>query len=91
MNTDADTLSRYPVKRQDDMKEHTETMSLEVVSAVWQGSKAVQESDVPWVAALQLDGGNTEVVSPENISSVTPENLHAAQHRTQPSQETLSF
>lgn len=53
MNTDADTLSRYPVKLQDGMKDHTETMSPEVVSAVWQGSKALQESAVPWVAALQ--------------------------------------
>lgn len=52
MNIDADTLSRYPVKLQDGMKEHTETMSPEVVSAVWQGSKAVQENNVPWVAAL---------------------------------------
>ncbi len=53
MNTDADTLSRYPVNFQNDMKEHTKTMSPELGSAVWQGSKAVQESDVAWVAALQ--------------------------------------
>ena len=41
MNTDADTLSRYPVDFRDNIKEHTETMSPELVSAVWQGSKAV--------------------------------------------------
>lgn len=79
MNTDADTLSRYPVNFPDDMKEHTENMSPEIVSAVWQGSKAVQESDVPWVAALQLDVENADMVSSETISRVTPENIGAAQ------------
>ncbi len=91
MNIDADTLSRYPVNLQDGMKEHTETMPPEVVSAVWQGSKAAQESDVPWVAALQLDGENTGVVSPESISSVTPENICAAQQEDPASEEVVSL
>jgi len=50
MNADADMLSRYPVDLEQGMGEHTET-----VSAVWQGSNAVRDNDVPWVAALQLN------------------------------------
>lgn len=91
MNTDADTLSRYPLKIQDSMKEHTETMSPEFVSAIWQGSKAVQDSDVPWVAALQLDGGNADVVLPQSISKVTPENICAAQQEDTAIMEVVSL
>lgn len=44
------------------MGEHTETVSPKVVSALWQGSKAVQDNDVPWVAALQLIGEDGNAV-----------------------------
>lgn len=91
MNADADTLSRYPVDFQDNIKEHTESMSPELVSAVWQGIKAVQESDVPWVAALQLDGEDTDVLSPESISSVKPENVCAAQQEDSAIKEVISL
>lgn len=91
MNTDADTLSRYPLKLQDGMKDHTETMSPEVVSAVWQGSKALQEGDVPWVAALQLEGGSAEVVPSASISSVPSENIRAAQQEESAISEVVSL
>lgn len=60
LNADADTLSRYPLKLQDHLSEHTETVSPETVSAVWQGSKAVMNSDVLWVAVLQLSSNDND-------------------------------
>lgn len=89
MNTDADTLSRYPVKLQDSMKEHTETMSPEVVSAVWQGSRAAQDNDVPWVAALQLDGRDADALLQSSVLSVTPENICVAQQKDPAIKETV--
>lgn len=56
-NADADTLSRIPVPIDDHRKEYTETMPPDVVSAIWQGDKAVKDDDVSWVAALQLQSG----------------------------------
>ena len=47
MNADADTLSRYPLSLQEEMGEHTEFMSPDVVSAVWHGSAAAHKNDVP--------------------------------------------
>lgn len=91
MNADADTLSRYPVNFQEGMKEYTESMSPELVSAVWQGNRAVQENDVPWVAALQLDGEEADVVSPDSISSVTPENIWAAQQEDSATKEVVAL
>ncbi|KAJ4924263.1 hypothetical protein JOQ06_000503 [Pogonophryne albipinna] len=89
MNVKAD---KSPVvTSQDGMKEHTEMMSPEVVSEIWQGNKAVQESDVPWVAALQLDGGNADILSPENVSTVTPENILAAQREHPAITEVVSL
>lgn len=79
-NVDADTLSRQPLKLIEVMGEHTETLSPETVSAVWQGSKAVADSDVPWVAALELNIPGEDVICTEgSISTVTPENIKAAQ------------
>lgn len=79
-NVDADTLSRQPLKLIEVMGEHTETLSPETVSAVWQGSKAVADSDVPWVAALELSSPGEDVICTEgSISTVTPENIKAAQ------------
>lgn len=79
-NVDADTLSRQPLKLIEVMGEHTETLSPETVSAVWQGSKAVADSDVPWVAALELNSPGEDVICTEgSISTVNPENITAAQ------------
>lgn len=91
MNTDADTLSRFPVKLQDKMKKHTQSMSPEVVSAVWQGNKAVQENDVPWLATLQLDREDVDVdaVPLDSISSVVPENIRAAQQEDPATKEVV--
>lgn len=66
-NADADMLSRYPVGLEQYMKDHTETVSPEVVSAVWQGNKATQSGDVPWIAALQLAVENDETNLPDSV------------------------
>ncbi|KAL0152667.1 hypothetical protein M9458_052390, partial [Cirrhinus mrigala] len=52
--TDADTLSRFPVKLQDHIREYSEALPPDVISAICQGDKAKEEKEVPWVAALQL-------------------------------------
>ena len=51
-NANADTLSRYHVKLTDHLPEYTETMPPEVISAIWQGDKAMRDREVPWVAAF---------------------------------------
>ena len=75
MNADADTLSRYPVGFQHQIDEHSESVSPEVVSAVWQGTKAVHDNDVPWMAVLQLNQEEESVVLTDSISSVTSKNI----------------
>lgn len=55
MNADAEMLSGYPVGLRHHMGEHTESRVLpDVVSAVWQGTKAVPDNDVPWMAVLKM-------------------------------------
>uniref|UniRef100_A0A3B3SU43 Gypsy retrotransposon integrase-like protein 1 n=1 Tax=Paramormyrops kingsleyae TaxID=1676925 RepID=A0A3B3SU43_9TELE len=79
-NVDADTLSRHPVKLSDIITEHNETFSPETVYAVWRGSKAVADSDVPWVAALELNTPRKEILfTGESSFTVTPEEVRAAQ------------
>lgn len=91
MNIDADTLSRFPVKLQDTMPEHTESMSTEMVSAVWQDNKAAHEKDVPWIGALQIDEGNADPVVSEIISAISPENVQAVQQEDQAIKEVMSL
>ncbi|KAL0154137.1 hypothetical protein M9458_050596 [Cirrhinus mrigala] len=79
-NVDADTLSRHPLELTDIMGEHIETLSPETVSAVWQGSKAVVDSDVPWVAALELNNPSKEMMFTEDSNfTVTSKKVKAAQ------------
>ncbi len=42
-NTDADTLSRFPLKLQDHIREYSEALPPDVISAIWQGDKAKKE------------------------------------------------
>lgn len=77
-NTDADTLSRYPLQLQDHLKEYTEIMPPEVVSAVWQGGEAVKNQDVPWAAALQLQSDDQDELL-VSVPLITPEDIRAAQ------------
>ncbi len=72
-------LSRYPLNLEQQMDEHTETVSLEVVSAVWNGSTVAQNNDVPWVAALQLNCEDESTVTTDDVSSMIPGNIRAAQ------------
>lgn len=77
-NTDADTLSRFPVKLQDHIREYSEVLPPDVVSAIWQGDKAQREREVPWVAALQL-GSTDDNMLPASIPLFPPEDIRAAQ------------
>ena len=76
MNVDADMLSRYPLDLHHKMDEHPES-----VSAVWQRSKSVHDSDVPWVAPLQPSHQDENTVQLDSISSDTHKNLCDAQNR----------
>lgn len=89
-NADADTLSRYPVQLHDHLKEYTETMPPDVVSAIWQGDKAARDSDVPWVAALQLHPGADDTPY-EGIPVITPESVRAAQKEDAPICEVINL
>lgn len=75
MNVDADMLSGYSVGLQHHMGEHTESVLPDVMSAVWQGTKAVHDNDVPWMAVLELNHEDENVVLTDSISSVTSENI----------------
>ncbi|KAK0146924.1 Retrovirus-related Pol polyprotein from transposon opus [Merluccius polli] len=77
-NTDADTLSRYPLKLHDHIQEYTETMPPDIVSAIWQGDKAKRDSDVAWVAALQMCTSNDDLLS-TSTPMFTAEDIRAAQ------------
>lgn len=89
VNVDADTLSRFPVKLQDHLREYTETMPPEVVSAIWQGNKAQRDEDVPWAAALQIscDGDPPPVSTP----MFTPEDIRAAQQGDESISEVIQL
>ncbi|CAI5671134.1 unnamed protein product [Oreochromis niloticus] len=90
-NADADMLSRYPVNLQQQMNDHTETVSPEVVSAVWQGTKLVQNDDVPWVAALQLNGDDGNAVPHNSVSGIIPRDIRAAQQADPAIKEVISL
>lgn len=77
VNTDADTLSRYPVKFHEHIQEYTEVMPPDVVSAIWQGDKATKDKDVPWMAALQLCTDDNS--PPTSTPMFTPEDIRSAQ------------
>lgn len=81
-NADADTLSRYPVDITDHLSDYTETVPSEVVSALWQGSKAVIEEEVAWVASLTLysaSDGEEEMLKGQMVSPIAQEDIRASQ------------
>lgn len=84
-------LSRYPVNLQQQMNDHKETVSPEVVSAVWQGTKMVQNDDVPWVAALQLNGDDGNAVPHNSVSGIIPRDIRAAQQADPAIKEVISL
>ncbi len=65
-------------------------MSPDVVSAIWQGDKAMQDSNVPWLAALQLHSGADETPH-EGIPVITPESVRAAQKEDAPICEVINL
>ena len=81
-NADADTLSRFPVELTENLSEYTELVPSEVVSAMWQGSKAVNEEEAPWVASLTLHSESDvaeELLKGRTICPMTQENIRALQ------------
>ncbi|KAL0185286.1 hypothetical protein M9458_002856, partial [Cirrhinus mrigala] len=54
VNIDADVLSRCPLDIDTFIKECSEELSQDAVSAVWEGNRRAKQGDVPWVAALSL-------------------------------------
>lgn len=91
MNADADMLSGYPVGLQHHMSEHTESVLPDVVSAVWQGTKAVPDNDVPWTAVLQLNHEDENFELTNSISSATSENIRGAQQEDPDIKEVVSL
>lgn len=88
-NADADMLSRYPLDLQQQIGEYTETVLPQVVLAVWQGSKAVQNNDVPWVAVLHLSSNENE--SNGSILSMTPKDIKTAQQEDESIKEVITL
>lgn len=89
-NADADTLSRYPVQLKGHVSEYTETLPPEVVSTIWQGSKAVAEKDVPWMAALHLNSGDEDDPS-VTVPIITPEDIRVAQMEDESINEVMTL
>ncbi|KAL6483998.1 hypothetical protein MHYP_G00088710 [Metynnis hypsauchen] len=88
VNIDADTLSRYPVSLPEDMAEFTESLSPEVVTAVWQGNKAT-EDEVPWVAALQMT--SMAEVGSAGVTVISPQDIEQAQKEDEVIREVLKL
>ncbi len=81
-NLDADTLSRYPLNLTDHLSDYTEAVPSEVVSAMWQGSKAVVEEEVPWVASLTLCSARDvekEMLEGQMVSLMAPDDVRISQ------------
>lgn len=68
-NTDVDTLSWFPVQLQDHIREYSESLPPDVITAIWQGE--------PWVAALQLCSNDD--VFPASPPVIPPEDIQAVQ------------
>ncbi|XP_056229056.1 ecto-ADP-ribosyltransferase 4-like [Seriola aureovittata] len=58
-------------------------MPPEEVSAIWQGNKVMRDSDVSWVAVLQLCPGADDI-PPAGMPVITPESIGAAQKEVAP-------
>lgn len=89
-NVDADTLSRFPVQLQNHVLEYTETLPPETISTRWQGSKAMAEKYVRWMAALHLSSGGDDN-PPITVPIITPEDIRAAQKEDETINEVITF
>ena len=81
-NIDADTLSRYPIEWQEGDQEFTETMTHDIISAIWQGSKNTKSEQV-WVAALSIETPGSKGKEQEEIIPLKSEEIRAAQQDDQ--------
>lgn len=88
-NIDADTLSHLPVSLVQHIEDYTENLSPEGVTAVWQGSRAVKEEDVPWIALLQLAIDDEPEFPPSLV--ITPQQVQRAQREDVAIQEIMNL
>ncbi|XP_035858119.1 uncharacterized protein LOC118495270 [Sander lucioperca] len=89
-NADADTLSRCPLDINKYVKECTQELSKEAVTATWGGCRAGEGGDVAWIAALTLRHGDQfEPSSRETVPPIDRVDLQKAQ-RTDPVIEQIS-
>lgn len=79
MNADADMLSRCPLDITKFMTACTEVLTEEVVRATWEGSRADQENEVAWVAALNARQENSEYQFGGSLMTLDLSELKAAQ------------
>lgn len=66
----------------DHLSDYTEAVPSEVVSAMWQGSKAVVEEEVPWVASLTLSSARDvekEMLEGQMVSLMAPDDVRTSQ------------
>lgn len=69
VNIDTDTLSRAPLDINELTAAYTEELS-QVVSAAWEGTRAAQQKDVAWVAALLAFSQDVIQAHPSRKSSM---------------------
>ncbi|KAL4008811.1 hypothetical protein ACER0C_002663 [Sarotherodon galilaeus] len=55
------------------------------------GTKLVQDDDVPWVAALQLNGDNGNAIPHNSVSGIIPRDMRAAQQADPAIKEVISL
>ncbi|KAL4008908.1 hypothetical protein ACER0C_002760 [Sarotherodon galilaeus] len=55
------------------------------------GTKLVQNDDVPWVAALQLNGDNGNAIPHNSVSGIIPRDMRAAQQADPAIKEVISL
>ncbi|KAL6455438.1 hypothetical protein MHYP_G00361400 [Metynnis hypsauchen] len=84
----ASTSKSAKVSLPEDMAEFTESLSPEVVTAVWQGNKAT-EDEVPWVAALQMT--SMAEVGSAGVTVISPQDIEQAQKEDEVIREVLKL
>jgi len=80
VNVDADSLSRCPMDINNYITECTEELSSEIVKTTWEGTRAAEQKDVAWVAALnQVQEDRIESDAGEVLGKLSHDELQKAQ------------
>ncbi|KAL0199247.1 hypothetical protein M9458_007787, partial [Cirrhinus mrigala] len=78
-NNDADMLSRCPLDMDRYISECTEDLSQSAIQATWEGNMMSKNSDVAWVAALNLTAVDTVTLHDQFAPVISPDELSRAQ------------